>query len=176
MIPKYAPIKVPYTSPASKTTQKKVQLSRIKEEIKYLYKKKDKVNESLYKTHLQAASEWRMYWHLIQDNIQSTVNMNSERKYRTLCNNLYQRAHIQKDKIGNKYKFYPRVTNLTDINFTNDEYSLLNKSLKYNRSHKRKNWINNLSIVAECAITLLPYEEQDYMRYRVAKGIMKLHT
>ena len=102
--------------------------------------------------------------------------MNSERKYRTLCNNLYQRAHIQKDKIGNKYKFYPRVTNLTDINFTNDEYSLLNKGLKYKLNHKRKNWINNLSLEAECAITLLPYEEQDYMRYQVAKQIKKLHT
>ena len=32
-------IRFPYTYPASKITQKKIQLSRIKEEIKYLYKK-----------------------------------------------------------------------------------------------------------------------------------------
>ena len=49
VIPKYAQIKVPYTSPASKVTQRKVQLSRVKEEIKYLYMKKEKLNESLYK-------------------------------------------------------------------------------------------------------------------------------
>jgi len=30
-----------------------MQIARIREEIKFLYKKKDKLNESLYKTHLQ---------------------------------------------------------------------------------------------------------------------------
>jgi len=36
VIPKYAQIKVPYTSPTSITTQKKMQISRIREEIKFL--------------------------------------------------------------------------------------------------------------------------------------------
>ena len=90
--------------------------------------------------------------------------MNSERKYRTLDNKLSQLVHTQKEKIESKRKFYPRVINLTDISFINDEYSLLNKGLKYNLGHKRKHWINNLSLEAECAITLLPYEEQDHMR------------
>jgi len=58
VIPKYAQIKIPYTSPASTVTKKKAQTIRVKEEIKYLYMKKDKLNESLYKTHLQAALEW----------------------------------------------------------------------------------------------------------------------
>jgi len=40
VIPMYVQIKAPYTSPASKTTQKKMQISRIREEIKYLHKKK----------------------------------------------------------------------------------------------------------------------------------------
>jgi len=35
VIPKYAQIKVPNTSPASMTAQKKMQISRIREEIKY---------------------------------------------------------------------------------------------------------------------------------------------
>jgi len=47
-----------YTSPPSITTQKKIQTTRIREEIRFLYKKKDKVNETLYKTHLLAAWEW----------------------------------------------------------------------------------------------------------------------
>ena len=42
--------------------------------------------------------------------------------------------------------------------------------------YKRKNWIQNLSLDAECAITLLPYEEQAYMRYRVPKQIEKMYT
>jgi len=37
--PKYAEIKIPYTSPAARFTQKKAQITRLKEEIKFLYKK-----------------------------------------------------------------------------------------------------------------------------------------
>ena len=64
MIPKYARIKIPYTSPASLITQRKTQLLRVSEEIKFLYMKKDKLNEILYKAHLQAALEWGNCWHL----------------------------------------------------------------------------------------------------------------
>jgi hypothetical protein len=74
IIPKYANIKIPNTSPAAKNTQKKVQLTRMKEEIKNLYKKKDFLNEALYKTHLQAASDWGSSWELIRGSIHSTVN------------------------------------------------------------------------------------------------------
>ena len=45
--PKYAKIKVADTSPASQTTAKKAQLTRIKDEIKFLYKKKEKLNQKL---------------------------------------------------------------------------------------------------------------------------------
>ena len=44
VIPKYAQIKVPFTSPASMSTQKKMQISRIREEIRFIYKKKDKLD------------------------------------------------------------------------------------------------------------------------------------
>jgi len=57
VIPKNAQIKIPYTSPTSKVTQKKTKISHINEEIKFLYKKKDKLNESQYRTYLQAARE-----------------------------------------------------------------------------------------------------------------------
>jgi len=55
IVPKYASIKIPNTSPTSKMTQKKVQITRMKEEIKYLYKKKDFLNKSLYTAHLKVA-------------------------------------------------------------------------------------------------------------------------
>jgi hypothetical protein len=37
IVPKYANIKVPYTSPASSITQKKVQTRHIRDKIKFLY-------------------------------------------------------------------------------------------------------------------------------------------
>ena len=79
VIPKHAQIKIPYISPTYKGTQKKTQVSHLKEEIKFLYKKKDKLNESLYRTHLQAAREWDMTWYLIRDNINNTINLESGR-------------------------------------------------------------------------------------------------
>ena len=38
VVPKYAQIKIPYTSAASEITLKKTQISRLKEEIKFLCK------------------------------------------------------------------------------------------------------------------------------------------
>jgi len=40
VIPKYAKIKIPYTFPATKITQKKTQIIRLKDEIKFSYMKK----------------------------------------------------------------------------------------------------------------------------------------
>jgi hypothetical protein len=58
VIPNYAKFKVPYTSPASQMTQNKVHTIRIKDEIQFLYKKKQKLNKDLYNAHLKAALEW----------------------------------------------------------------------------------------------------------------------
>ena len=46
-------------------TQKKVHTMRIKDEIRLLYKKKQKLNNDLYKTHLKAAQEWGNSWYTI---------------------------------------------------------------------------------------------------------------
>jgi hypothetical protein len=50
--PKYANLKFNNSSPAAKVTTRKAQNTRIKDEIKFPYKKKAKLNHSLYKTHL----------------------------------------------------------------------------------------------------------------------------
>jgi len=68
------------------------------------------------------------------------------------------------------------MINQTDIKFTNGELTLLNKGLKYNLGHKHKHRIRVLGLEAECAITLLPPEEQEYTRYKVAKQLKKLQT
>lgn len=61
-------------------------------------------------------------------------------------------------------KFYPRVINKTDITFTNQELTLLNKGLKYNLIHKHKQMDKNSSLEAETAITQLPiFEKTTYV-------------
>ena len=47
IIPNYANIKIPVTSPASRVTQDKIRTTRIKAEIKFLYMKKEKLNKEL---------------------------------------------------------------------------------------------------------------------------------
>ena len=47
IVPKYANIRVPNTSPAAHKTQSKAQITQIKEEIKFLYKKKTKLINQL---------------------------------------------------------------------------------------------------------------------------------
>jgi len=48
LIPNYAKIKIPNTSPAARFTQRKTHNPRIKDEIKYLYIKKQQLNRQLY--------------------------------------------------------------------------------------------------------------------------------
>jgi hypothetical protein len=40
---------------------------RIKDEIKFLYMKKDQLNKKLYQAHLKVAQEWGNTWHIIRD-------------------------------------------------------------------------------------------------------------
>jgi predicted O-linked N-acetylglucosamine transferase (SPINDLY family) len=42
-------------------------------------------------------------------------------------------------------------------------------------SFKRKNWIKTLSLEAETAISLLPTQEQDHIRFQVAHNIKQLY-
>jgi hypothetical protein len=49
VIPKYASTKFADTSPAAQVTTKKAQITRVKNEIKFLFKKKERLNQELYK-------------------------------------------------------------------------------------------------------------------------------
>jgi hypothetical protein len=60
------------------------------------------------------------------------------------------------------------VINKTNVVFTADELTLLNKGLKYNLSLKQKEWINTLALTAETAVTLTkPCTVQEYTRIQL---------
>jgi hypothetical protein len=81
IIPKYANIKVPVTSKATHITQKKISSVRIKDEIKFLYKKKDQLKKKLYQVHLELAQEWDTVWHVIREHIDDHINKDMNKKY-----------------------------------------------------------------------------------------------
>ena len=175
IIPKYANLNVPNTSPAAQMTKKKIHITRIKDEIKFLHIQKQKLNTELYNAHLKAALEWGNIWHTIMESILVTVNQEANKKYKTINTKLNQLMKTQTNNLDFQKQFYPRVINNTSITFTNDEMSLLNKGLKYNLGHKNKGWITTLALEAETAISQLPHTEQDYVRYQVAHNIKQLY-
>jgi hypothetical protein len=75
IVPQYAKKKtVPHTSPVAITTQRKALTQRIRDDIRYLYKKKQHLNTELYQAHLRAAQEWNGTWHLVSNHIHTLVN------------------------------------------------------------------------------------------------------
>ena len=62
LIPRYARIKMPSYTPAAKATAVKAQTMRVREEIKFLYMKKQQLNKKLYYVHLNAANTWGNTW------------------------------------------------------------------------------------------------------------------
>jgi len=175
VIPKYAQLKVQNTSPASQSTAQKAGIMRIKEELKFLHRKKEKLNQELYRRHLQVAQEWGRMWHIIHESIQQKINTEMEKKYKTMDEKIKRLIQNQTYAPKNEMNFYPRVINKTNIIFSDEELGLFNKGLIYNLGKKHKQWISNLAMEAETAITLQPPGEQDYVRHQVAKNIKKLY-
>jgi len=58
-------LKVRNTSPSAKFISTKAQKFCIKNGIKFLYMKKQKMNYDLYHVHLQMSKEWKSSWGLI---------------------------------------------------------------------------------------------------------------
>jgi hypothetical protein len=143
--PAYINIKISNTSPVASIITKKERTIRIKDEIKFLYRKKELLNQELYNTHLRAAQEWGSAWHIIQDSILESINIIMEKKYKSLDDKLNKLALKQNNKSNTNIQFYPRVINETEIIFSNEEMNMLNKGLKYNLSHKKTNWLSNLA-------------------------------
>ena len=146
MIPKYAKIKFGNSSPAALATTKKAQIAWIKDEIKFLFKKKEKLNYELYKAHLMAAQKWGNIWYTILSYIHESLNHEMERKYKSLDAKISKLTQTLTNNHSIDMQFYPRVINKTNISFNDDELSLLNNGLKYNLSQKRKKLVERLSL------------------------------
>ena len=173
-VPTYAKIKIPNTSPAYKYTQRKIPFLRIRDEIKYLHSKKQQLNAQIYNLHLILADTWDKAWPYIQHVIEDDLQEEMKTRYRKLDRKLNNLTQTQTITPKQNHTFYPRVVNNTDITFTDHELSLLQKGPKYNLHTKRQNWIQNLALEAETAISQLPTSNRDVYRGLVAERINTL--
>ena len=73
LTPTYAKVKVPNTSPAHTYTQRKAMVMRIKDEVRYLHCKKQRLNRQIYQAHLQLADSWSGFWPHIQSTIEDKL-------------------------------------------------------------------------------------------------------
>jgi hypothetical protein len=62
LVPKYAHIKIPTNNEVAKKKQTQAQTLCIKNEIKFLYKKKQQLNTQLYHIHIHNADTWQQTW------------------------------------------------------------------------------------------------------------------
>jgi hypothetical protein len=51
---------------------------RLNQELKFLYVKKQKLNEQLYRIHLKSTSSWQNSWHIIQAPIDNKLQLRME--------------------------------------------------------------------------------------------------
>jgi hypothetical protein len=63
-----------------------------------------------------------------------------------------------------RHAFHPRVLNNKNITFSNNEANLLEKGHKYDLHTKKKNWLLNLALEAETAITPFPITDREFYK------------
>jgi hypothetical protein len=139
-MPKYVQIHIKSadTSEAAKRTETQVRTLKIKNEIKFLYKKKQQLNKELYTLHLlNANNEWGNIWNIIAAYITDALENAMKHKYNNINRKVQSLRNEQgKDTQPTTYTFHK---NLINIIFTNDETQLLSKGLKYNLHHEHSN-------------------------------------
>jgi hypothetical protein len=95
-------------------------------------------------------------------------------RYQKLDNKLNKLTKTQHTEPTKKHTFHPTVINNTKIQFTNEEIKLLEKGPKYNMDTKKKDWVKNLALERETAISMLPTADRDTCRKLAAERIDNL--
>ena len=71
----------------------------MKEEIKFLYKEKDKINKDLYKENLKLAQVWGNPWLPILETVQESMNSIMDKKYKNIHEKLSELERERKKNV-----------------------------------------------------------------------------
>ena len=154
---------------------------RLNQEIKFLYIKKSKLNEELYKPHLECTKNWKNIWTMILQTIDHKVTQEMETYYNKLNRKLDALQNKQQDKNRTKeqkieHQFYNKTANLTQIKFTKEEISLLNQGLQHSIENPMDKYWTDLTTETEQAIRNLDTKMQDPYRIMAAKKLKQIRT
>ena len=118
---------------------------------------------------------WGNSWKHIQHTINRKLEMETKSIYQRLDNKLHNLAQQKTNSPRAHHTFYPRIVNNTDITFSGKEFGLLEKGPIYNLHHKKENWLTNLALETETAISLLSTTDREYFRNRVSDHLHELN-
>jgi hypothetical protein len=156
--------------------KQRAEILRIKLEIKSLYKKKQYLNMLTYQKHIEVTNIWKNIWPIIEKGViqklqdeLSNIHLRQNNKIETLKKHTKNPVAQQNT---HTFPFFHRVKNLSKIDFSEEEYSILNKGLQYNFGQNRKNLIENLALEAETAISHLHVSKQEHIRHLVANNLI----
>ena len=179
--PKYVSIKNKSNNILDKRTEKMAIRYRINQELKLLYAKKQKLNLTLYKTHLIGAHKWKTNWGIIQATIDDLLKLEAEEHYRKLNNKISRlkqqqdrKTTQQQNKNRDTQQFYNRTENLTHINFSNEERALLDKGLQHSIAKPIRKWWNDTVMETEQAIRKLDPQIQEPYRIIAAQKLQQI--
>ena len=148
--------------------------TRVNQEIKFLYFKKQQLNTQLYKLHLKCANYWKNTWGYIQDSIERKLQEETEELYKKLNNKIDnltkgKETRTKHNHNHQQHKFYKRTANLTNIIFTKEELETLDLGLQHSTKPLTKYWLN-LITETENAIKLLDQKQQNAYRILATKN------
>jgi ribosomal protein S30 len=106
---------------------------RINQEIRFLCKKKQHLNQQLYQKQLECAKQQNGMWQHIQNYIDQQINKIMESQYHKFNKKLDVLTN-QTPKYNTKQKvhnFQPRIINLSDVRFTKEQIQTLSLGPNY---------------------------------------------
>ena len=114
-MPKYIHIKINGNNTQSKKKTIAATQHRFNQEIKFLYHKKQKLNEQLYRIYLECANNWNGVWQYIQ-----TTNSELDKVMDTLYQKLNKKLDalqghkpVNHNKETMKHKFHTQIVNFS---------------------------------------------------------------
>ncbi|XP_049943595.1 uncharacterized protein LOC126424831 [Schistocerca serialis cubense] len=157
IIPKYAKINIQSKSSNVTYVQQKSSILWIKSEIREAFKIKDFLNVEMYSLHLLLSNElspliFSILLSSIDEKIDFLRKAIAQRHQRKIDLLIAKQQNKLSEKVNYVHQFYPRTMNLTDIQFTKSEMSLLDKGLKYNLTPPLNN-TNVKHIIADVIAT-----------------------
>jgi hypothetical protein len=146
---------------------------RINQEIKFQYRRKQHLNDQLYKCHLLCAHHFDGMWQHINSLINKQLHELMECVYQKL-NKKLDTLTLHKDRCvttNKPNKFQSNVINLSNIHLSKEQLNTLSLGPNYAIEKEPKTYLNNLIIDTEMAIRQLEPKIQNTYRHIAARKI-----